>query len=204
MRAWGGVERIGLDLTYGTVLLAAGGGCWGILRLAHGVGRFGACAGGRKNQSSTLALCRCRGTRRGTRLGSGLEMKTALKREVGPALYLVHHATPSSSTCMRRVSMRYIPLILRKQSNASNQVYCRFHRCPPSCCVIHLLRQDTHLSLSRFTGAAGALAANEAKAARAGICADPYLCCPAVSADADDPGLVTDSVNGGCELCCRG
>jgi hypothetical protein len=64
----------------------------------------------------------------------------------------------------------------------------------------------THLMLSLFTGAAGALAAaSDANAASAGICADPYLCCcPGESFAADDAGRVTDSVNGGCELCCRG
>ena len=65
---------------------------------------------------------------------------------------------------------------------------------------------STHLILSLFTGAAGALAAaREANAASAGICAEPYLCCcPGKSFDADDAGRVTDSVNGGCELCGRG
>jgi hypothetical protein len=64
----------------------------------------------------------------------------------------------------------------------------------------------THLTLSLFTGAAGALAAaRDANAASAGICEDPYLCCcPGESFAADDAGRVTDSVNGGCELCCRG
>jgi hypothetical protein len=64
---------------------------------------------------------------------------------------------------------------------------------------------NTNLTLSRFTGAAGALAAaREANAASAGICAEPYLCCcPGRSFDAE-AGLVTDSVNGGCEFCCRG
>lgn len=57
--------------------------------------------------------------------------------------------------------------------------------------------------LSRFTGAAGALAAKEANAASAGICDDPNLWCPGVSLDAD-AGLVTEIVKGGCEFCCRG
>jgi hypothetical protein len=71
---------------------------------------------------------------------------------------------------------------------------------PPSRAIF---MAKTHLTLSRFTGAAGALAAKEANAARAGMCADPYLWCPGESFEADD-GLVTESVNGGCEFCCRG
>ena len=72
--------------------------------------------------------------------------------------------------------------------------------------LILSISASTHLMLSLFTGAAGALAAaRDANAASAGICAEPYLCCcPGRSSDADDAGLVTDSVNGGCELCCRG
>ena len=75
----------------------------------------------------------------------------------------------------------------------------------PNVPLISSISTSTHLILSRFTGAAGALAAaREASAASAGICADPYLCCcPGESFDAD-AGLVTDSVNGGCEFCCRG
>jgi hypothetical protein len=72
---------------------------------------------------------------------------------------------------------------------------------PPPSRAIFMAK--THLTLSRFTGAAGALAAKEANAARAGMCADPYLWCPGESFEADD-GLVTESVNGGCEFCCRG
>lgn len=76
----------------------------------------------------------------------------------------------------------------------------------PKASLILSISASTHLILSLFTGAAGALAAaRDANAASAGICADPYLCCcPGRSFDADDAGRVTDSVNGGCELCCRG
>jgi hypothetical protein len=76
----------------------------------------------------------------------------------------------------------------------------------PKASLILSISTITHLILSLFTGAAGALAAaNDANAASAGICADPYLCCcPGESFPADDAGRVTDSVNGGCELCCRG
>lgn len=72
--------------------------------------------------------------------------------------------------------------------------------------LILSISASTHLMLSLFTGAAGALAAaRDANAASAGICADPYLCCcPGRSFDADDAGRVTDKVNGGCEVCCRG
>lgn len=83
---------------------------------------------------------------------------------------------------------------------------------PPFSCaaaevsLILSISASTHLMLSLFTGAAGALAAaRDANAASAGICADPYLCCcPGRSFDADDAGRVTDKVNGGCEVCCRG
>lgn len=84
------------------------------------------------------------------------------------------------------------------------------HRCSlaplPKASLILSISASTHLILSLFTGAAGALAAaRDANAASAGICADPYLCCcPGKSCEADDDGRVTDSVNGGCELCCRG
>lgn len=79
----------------------------------------------------------------------------------------------------------------------------------PKASLILSISASTHLlTLSLFTGAAGALAAaREANAASAGICADPYLCCcpgESLAADDADAGRVTDSVNGGFELCCRG
>ena len=76
----------------------------------------------------------------------------------------------------------------------------------PKASLILSISASTHLILSLLTGTAGALAAaRDANAASAGICAEPYLCCcPGCSFDADDAGRVTDSVKGGCELCCRG
>jgi hypothetical protein len=49
------------------------------------------------------------------------------------------------------------------------------------------------------------MAAREAKAASAGMWADPYLwCCVVVGSVDADEGLVTESVKGGCEACCLG
>ena len=96
--------------------------------------------------------------------------------------------------------------VLRSMALGSPQVHRSSLAPLPKASLILSISASTHLILSLFTGAAGALAAaRDANAASAGICAEPYLCCcPGRSSDADDAGLVTDSVNGGCELCCRG
>ena len=142
-------------------------------------------------------------------------LSSAISRHFPPCIH--PSAAQSRESCL--CSLYHFPYSLRSRYGSST-VYClvlhglelssrlRSSLAPlPKASLILSISASTHLlTLSLFTGAAGALAAaREANAASAGICADPYLCCcPGESFPADDCGRVTDSVKGGCELCCRG
>ena len=141
-------------------------------------------------------------------------LSSAISRHFPPCIH--PSAAQSRESCL--CSLYHFPYSLRSRYGSST-VYClvlhglelssrlRSSLAPlPKASLILSISASTHLILSLFTGAAGALAAaRDANAASAGICADPYLCCcPGKSCEADDDGRVTDSVNGGCELCCRG